>query len=133
MDRAAALQAFSRRRGPNTDFADHRRPEDRAYPIRARFVVVRNTRSSRHRRPGTLEAGAGRTVLLALALVALAELLQVWLSRLLEAHSWRVRLALDFALRQRVTRRLHQLPLSYHQRHTVGGTINRVNASINGF
>jgi ATP-binding cassette subfamily B protein len=77
--------------------------------------------------------GAGTVVLLALALVALAELMQVWLSRLLEAHSWRVRLALDFSLRQRVTRRLHELPLSYHQRHTVGGTVNRVNTSINGF
>ncbi len=33
--------------------------------------------------------GSGRTILLALALVALAELAQVWLSRLLETRSWR--------------------------------------------
>jgi ATP-binding cassette subfamily B protein len=82
---------------------------------------------------GAVPPGAGGAVLLALSLVALAELLQVWLSKMLEAHSWRVRLALDFSLRQRVTQRLHQLPLAYHQRHTVGGTINRVNTSINGF
>jgi ATP-binding cassette subfamily B protein len=82
---------------------------------------------------GAVPPGAGGTVLLALSLVALAELLQVWLSKMLEAHSWRVRLALDFSLRQRVTACLHQLPLAYHQRHTVGGTINRVNTSINGF
>jgi ATP-binding cassette subfamily B protein len=89
--------------------------------------------TSRVARSGAVPPGAGGTVLLALSLVALAELLQVWLSKMLEAHSWRVRLALDFSLRQRVTERLHQLPLAYHQRHTVGGTINRVNTSINGF
>jgi ATP-binding cassette, subfamily B, bacterial len=76
---------------------------------------------------------AARNILIALALVALAELAQVWLSRLLEARSWRVRLDLDFALRQRVTARLHQLPLAFHQQHTVGGTVSRVNTSINGF
>jgi ATP-binding cassette, subfamily B, bacterial len=81
----------------------------------------------------TVGSGASRTILIALALVAATELLQVWLSRLLEARSWRVRLDLDFALRRRVTARLHQLPLSYHHQHTVGGTVSRVNTSINGF
>jgi ATP-binding cassette subfamily B protein len=89
--------------------------------------------TTRVARAGAVPPGAGGAVLLALSLVAFAELLQVWLSKMLEAHSWRVRLALDFSLRQRVTARLHQLPLAYHQRHTVGGTINRVNTSINGF
>jgi ATP-binding cassette subfamily B protein len=83
--------------------------------------------------PVAIAPAAARAILLALALVALAELTQVWLSRLLEARSWRVRLALDFALRERVTARLHQLPLTYHQQQTVGGTISRVNTSINGF
>lgn len=77
--------------------------------------------------------GAGTAVLIALSLVAIAELAQVWLSRLLEARTWRVRLDLDFALRQRVTRRLHELPLSWHHKQTVGGTVSRVNSSINGF
>jgi ATP-binding cassette, subfamily B, bacterial len=80
-----------------------------------------------------LPGNVGRTVLWALALVAAAELAQVWLGRLLETRSWRVRLALDFSLRRRVTARLHQLPLTYHQQQTVGATINRVNTSINGF
>jgi ATP-binding cassette subfamily B protein len=83
--------------------------------------------------PGTAPAGAGRAIFLALSLVAGAELAQVWLARLLEARSWRVRLDLDFALRQRVTAQLHQLPLAFHQQQTVGGTVSRVNASINGF
>jgi ATP-binding cassette subfamily B protein len=84
--------------------------------------------------PGSVVApGVARIVLVALALVALSELAQVWLSRLLQARSWRVRLDLDFALRQRVTARLHELPLTYHQQRTVGGTVSRVNSSIDGF
>jgi len=76
---------------------------------------------------------AGRAIFFALALVALSELAQVWLARLLEARSWRVRLDLDFALRARVTSRLHQLPLTWHQQQTVGGLVSRVNTCINGF
>jgi ATP-binding cassette subfamily B protein len=83
--------------------------------------------------PGAVPANAGRAILLTLLLVAGAELAQVWLSRLLEARSWRVRLDLDFALRERVTARLHELPLTYHQQQTVGSMVSRVNASINGF
>ncbi|HYE41634.1 MAG TPA: ABC transporter transmembrane domain-containing protein, partial [Ramlibacter sp.] len=82
---------------------------------------------------GAVAPGAGRAVLVALALVACAELSQVWLSRLLEARSWRVRLDLDFSLRRRVVARLHQMPLSWHQQQTVGGTVSRVNTSIHGF
>jgi ATP-binding cassette subfamily B protein len=85
-------------------------------------------------RPGAMiPAGIGRTVLVCLGMVAAAELAQIWLSRLLEARSWRVRLDLDFALRRRVTARLHQLPLTWHQQHTVGDTVSRVNTAINGF
>jgi ATP-binding cassette, subfamily B, bacterial len=83
--------------------------------------------------PGTVAPTAVRTVLYALGVLAFAELAQVYLSRQLEARSWRVRLDLDFALRQRVTARLHQLPMTYHQRQTVGATVSRVNTSINGF
>jgi ATP-binding cassette subfamily B protein len=84
-------------------------------------------------RPGAVAPTTGRAILFALALVAAAELGQIWLSRLLEGRSWRVRLDIDFALRQRVTARLHELPLTWHQQHTVGGTVSRVNSAINGF
>lgn len=80
-----------------------------------------------------LRGEVGRAIMLALAGVAAAELAQVWLGRQLETRSWRVRLDLDFALRQRVTARLHQLPLTFHQQQTVGGMVSSVNASINGF
>lgn len=83
--------------------------------------------------PGRLAADTGRTILLALGLVAAAELAQVWFSRLLAARSSRVKLDMDFVLRERVTARLHELPLTWHQQQTVGGMVNRVNTSINGF
>ena len=83
--------------------------------------------------PAAMGPGAGRAILVALVLVAVAELAQVYLTRRLDTRSWRVRLDLDFALRQRVTARLHELPLSFHQQHTVGGTVSRVNTSIHGF
>ena len=95
--------------------------------------VLGHVAAARVAHHGSLHAEAGRSVLMALAVVAIAELAQVYLSRLLEARSWRVRLDLDFALRQRVTAKLHQLPLTYHQQQTVGATISRVNTSINGF
>jgi ATP-binding cassette subfamily B protein len=84
-------------------------------------------------KPRGLKGDVGLAIMYALGLVALCELAQVWLSRLLAARSWRVRLDMDFSLRARVTARLHELPLTYHQQHTVGGTVSRVNTSINGF
>jgi ATP-binding cassette subfamily B protein len=77
--------------------------------------------------------GSVRAIVFSLLAVAAAELVQVYLSRMVETRSGRVRLDLDFALRHRVTARLHELPLAWHQKQTVGATINRVNASINGF
>ncbi|MGZ5846254.1 MAG: ABC transporter ATP-binding protein, partial [Ramlibacter sp.] len=68
--------------------------------------------------PGPVAPATVRTILVALVLVAGSELAQIWLSRLLDARSWRVRLGLDFAVRKRVTARLHQLPLTWHQQHT---------------
>jgi ATP-binding cassette, subfamily B, bacterial len=102
-----------------------------AAPLAVMKLVDTLTHITGHR--GTIRPGAGHAILVALGLVAISELAQVWLGRLLEARSWRVRLDLDFAMRERVTARLHQLPLSFHQQHTVGGTISEVNTSINGF
>jgi ATP-binding cassette subfamily B protein len=72
------------------------------------------------------------SVLATLAALAVAELVTAALPRLVDARAGRVRLALDYALRARVTARIHQLPLDWHQRHTVGGTITRVNSAVNG-
>jgi len=104
-------------------------------PLTVMWLVdaLQQAATARLAAPGISPPHALRTIFIALALVAAAELAQVWISRHLESRSWRVRLDLDFALRQLVTARLHQLPLSYHQQHTVGATVSRVNTSINGF
>src|SRR4051812_36882175 len=40
--------------------------------------------------------------------------------------AWRVRLAINHSLLAETTARLHRLPLSYHQGHSVGETMTRV-------
>ena len=96
-------------------------------------LAVMNLVDSLSRYAASAPAGSVRAIVWALLAVAAAELVQVYLSRMVETRSGRVRLDLDFALRHRVTARLHELPLAWHQKQTVGATINRVNASINGF
>lgn len=96
-------------------------------------LAVMNLVDSLTRYAASAPLGSVRAIVWALLAVAAAELVQVYLSRMVETRSGRVRLDLDFALRHRVTARLHELPLAWHQKQTVGATINRVNASINGF
>jgi ATP-binding cassette subfamily B protein len=54
--------------------------------------------------------------------------LQAWLGVL----SWDVRLGVDYTVRERVMGKLNSLPMSFHQRETIGATMNRINAGING-
>jgi ATP-binding cassette subfamily B protein len=82
--------------------------------------------------PVTGRAALLPPVLAALAALAAVELATAALPRLVDAHTGRVRLALDLALRARVTARIHQLPLAWHQRQSVGGTITRVNTAVSG-
>ena len=96
-------------------------------------LAVMNLVDSLTRYAASAPLGSVRAIVWALLAVAAAELVQVYLSRMVETRSGRVRLDLDFSLRHRVTARLHELPLAWHQKQTVGATINRVNASINGF
>jgi ATP-binding cassette, subfamily B, bacterial len=80
-----------------------------------------------------LSRGGGMT-LFALTMVGLAGLelaragLQAWLGVL----SWDVRLGVDYTVREQVMGKLNSLPMSYHQGESVGATMNRVNAGING-
>ena len=73
---------------------------------------------------------AARRVGLAVAALVGVELLRVGLSRLLDVRTWDVRLAVDFAIRERVITKLIQLPVAYHQSESVGGTMTRVNEAI---
>jgi len=96
-------------------------------------LAVMNLVDSLTRYAASAPIGSVRAIVWALLAVAAAELAQVYLSRMVETRSGRFRLDLDFALRHRVTARLHELPMAWHQKQTVGATINRVNASLNGF
>jgi ATP-binding cassette subfamily B protein len=55
--------------------------------------------------------------------------LQWWLG----VASWDVRLSVEYSVRERVVSKLNSLPLAYHQREGVGGTINRVNQAISSY
>jgi ATP-binding cassette, subfamily B, bacterial len=55
--------------------------------------------------------------------------LQAWLGIL----SWDVRLGVEYTVRERVVSKLNSLPISFHQREGVGGTMNRVNQGIGGY
>jgi ATP-binding cassette subfamily B protein len=55
--------------------------------------------------------------------------LQAWLGVL----SWDVRLGVEYTVRERVVSKLNSLPISFHQREGVGGTMNRVNQGISGY
>jgi ATP-binding cassette subfamily B protein len=64
-----------------------------------------------------------------LCLELVRALLQWWLG----TWSWDVRLAVEYSVRERVVSKLNSLPLAYHQREGVGGTINRINQGITGY
>jgi ATP-binding cassette, subfamily B, bacterial len=51
----------------------------------------------------------------------------------LNASTWRTRLGVDYRLREALLGKLGTLPLSYHQRESVGGTVNRINRGIDGY
>jgi ATP-binding cassette subfamily B protein len=55
--------------------------------------------------------------------------LQAWLGIL----SWDVRLSVEYNLREKLVSKLNSLPISFHQREGVGGTMNRVNQGISGY
>ena len=78
--------------------------------------------------PGGLHAFAmGVAALVALEMVraAMQGVMGVW--------SWDVRLAVEYEVRQRLITKLNSLPLSFHQREGVGGTMNRINQAIAGW
>jgi ATP-binding cassette, subfamily B, bacterial len=70
--------------------------------------------------------------------VAMAGLLALELARaLLQWHlgtwSWDVRLGVEYTVRERVITKLNSLPLAFHEREGVGGTLNRINQGITGY
>jgi ATP-binding cassette, subfamily B, bacterial len=75
----------------------------------------------------------GRAFAVAMAALLGLELLRTALQWWLGVTSWDVRLSVEYNVRERVVSKLNSLPLAYHQRQTVGGTMNRVNQAIGGY
>jgi ATP-binding cassette, subfamily B, bacterial len=65
-----------------------------------------------------------------LAALAALEVTRAGLQGLMGVWSWDVRLAVEYEVRERVVSKLHSLPLSFHQREGVGGTMTRINQAI---
>jgi ATP-binding cassette subfamily B protein len=68
-----------------------------------------------------------------LAALAVVEVARAGLQGVMGVWSWDARLAVDYEVRERVVSKLNSLPLSFHQREGVGGTMNRINQAIAGW
>ena len=81
-----------------------------------------------------LERRSGLSVLgLIVAGMVVLELTRAGLQAWLGILSWDVRLGVEYTVREQVVSKLNSLPISFHQREGVGGTMNRVNQGINGY
>jgi ATP-binding cassette subfamily B protein len=68
-----------------------------------------------------------------LAALAALEVGRAGLQGVMGVWSWDVRLAVEYEVRERVVGKLNSLPLSFHQREGVGGTMTRINQAIAGW
>jgi ATP-binding cassette subfamily B protein len=81
-----------------------------------------------------LERKSGLETLAAImAGLVLLELIRAGLQAWLGILSWDVRLGVEYTLREQLVSKLNSLPISFHQREGVGGTMNRVNQGISGY
>jgi ATP-binding cassette subfamily B protein len=80
-----------------------------------------------------LGAGTGLSKFsLAMGTLVVLEIVRAGLQAWLGVLSWEVRLGVDYTVRERVMGKLNSLPMSFHQGETIGATMNRINAGING-
>jgi ATP-binding cassette subfamily B protein len=80
-----------------------------------------------------LSGGAGLSKFsLAMGALVVLEIVRSGLQAWLGVLSWDVRLGVDYTVRERVMGKLNSLPMSFHQGETIGATMNRINAGING-
>src|SRR4051812_19958111 len=61
------------------------------------------------------------------------EIGRAWLTAWLGVMSWDLRLAVEYGVRETVTAKLNSLPVAFHQREGVGGTVNRLNQALTGY
>ncbi|MFL5404162.1 MAG: ABC transporter ATP-binding protein [Gemmatimonadales bacterium] len=69
---------------------------------------------------------------IAMSALAVLELARAGLQAWLGVLSWDVRIGVDYTVRERVMGKLNSLPMSFHQGESIGATMNRINAGING-
>ena len=77
--------------------------------------------------------GGGRAFAVAIAALLGLEVLRAVLQWWLGIRSWDVRLGVEYTVRERIVGKLNTLPLSFHEREGVGGTISRINQGITGY
>ena len=68
-----------------------------------------------------------------LLLLLVVELSRALVSALLSVRTWDVRVGVEYRLRELLLGKLNTLPLSYHETHSVGGLVNRLNQAVNGY
>src|SRR3954454_1127411 len=74
-----------------------------------------------------------RTLMTIMGGLVILELTRAGLQAWLRILSWNVRLRVEYTLREQLVSKLNALPISFHQREGVGGTMNRVNQGISGY
>jgi ATP-binding cassette subfamily B protein len=79
-----------------------------------------------------LSPAGTRDTLLAFAGLSAILLGSELLNARLDWLTWRVRLALDYALMRAGIERLHTLPLAYHSEQNVGATLTRIERGVSG-
>jgi ATP-binding cassette subfamily B protein len=81
-----------------------------------------------------LESGNGlRVVVAGLAGMLAAIVSREVLGAVLDARIWRTRIAIHFGITRATVDRLHSLPLSFHERESVGAVMTKMDRGINGF
>jgi len=68
-----------------------------------------------------------------LTMLLIVELARAVVSARLSIRTWDVRINVEYRLRELLLGKLNTLPLSYHQAHSVGGLVNRLNQAVSGY
>ncbi|HEX3236295.1 MAG TPA: ABC transporter ATP-binding protein [Gemmatimonadales bacterium] len=78
-------------------------------------------------------AGGAHAFAVAMAGLLVLELVRAGLQSWLGMRSWDVRLGVEYSVREQVVSKLNSLPVAFHQKEGVGGTVNRINQGITGY
>ena len=77
--------------------------------------------------------GVDRPFLYAMGALVVLEIIRATFNALISVRSWNLRLAVEYRVRERMVRKLADLPIAFHQGEAVGGLMNKMNQGIGGF